>query len=43
VSPPLAAAVNLGKTWALLLGTSALLGGLGWLLGGYRLFSIFIF
>jgi heat shock protein HtpX len=43
VSPPLAAAVNLGKTWALLLGTSALLGGLGWLLGGYRLFSIFLF
>jgi heat shock protein HtpX len=43
VSPPLAAAVNLGKTWALLLGSSALLGGLGWLLGGYRLFSIFVF
>jgi heat shock protein HtpX len=43
VSRPLAAAVNLGKTWALLLGSSALLGGLGWLLGGYRLFSIFLF
>jgi heat shock protein HtpX len=43
VSSPLAAAVNLGKTWALLLGSSALLGGLGWLLGGYRLFSIFVF
>jgi heat shock protein HtpX len=43
VSRPLAAAVNLGKTWALLLGSSALLGGLGWLLGGYRLFSIFVF
>jgi heat shock protein HtpX len=43
VSRQLAAAVNLGKTWALLLGSSALLGGLGWLLGGYRLFSIFVF
>lgn len=43
MSRPLAAAVNLGKTWALLLGSSALLGGLGWLLGGYRLFSIFVF
>jgi heat shock protein HtpX len=43
VNRPLAAAVNLGKTWALLLGSSALLGGLGWLLGGYRLFSIFVF
>lgn len=43
MSRPLAAAVNLGKTWALLLGSSALLGGLGWLLGGYRLFSIFLF
>ena len=39
----LAAAVNLGKTWSLLAGSSALLGGLGWLLGGYRLFSIFLF
>lgn len=39
----LAAAVNLGKTWSLLLGASALFGGLGWLLGGYRLFSIFVF
>jgi heat shock protein HtpX len=39
----LAAAVNLGKTWALLVGASALLGGLGWLIGGYRLFSIVAF
>jgi heat shock protein HtpX len=39
----LAAAVNLGKTWALLGGAAALLGGLGWLLGGYRLFSIVAF
>ncbi len=43
MSRRLAAAVNLGKTWSLLLGASALLGGLGWLLGGYRLFSIFAF
>ena len=39
----LAAAVNLGKTWALLAGFSALLGGIGWLVGGYRLFSILVF
>lgn len=39
----LAAAVNLGKTWALLVGAAALLGGLGWLIGGYRLFSIVVF
>lgn len=39
----LAAAVNVAKTWALLLVASALLGGLGWLFGGYRLFSIFVF
>lgn len=38
-----AAAVNLAKTWALLVGASALLGGLGWLVGGYRLFSIAFF
>jgi heat shock protein HtpX len=43
VSRRLAAAVNLGKTWALLAGASALLGGLGWLIGGYRLFSIAVF
>ena len=39
----LAAAVNLIKTWALLIGASALLAGLGWLIGGYRLFSIVFF
>jgi heat shock protein HtpX len=43
VSRRLAAAVNLLKTWALLVGASALLGGLGWLIGGYRLFSIAFF
>jgi heat shock protein HtpX len=43
VSVRLAAAVNLGKTWALLAGAAALLGGLGWLIGGYRLFSIVAF
>jgi heat shock protein HtpX len=43
VTTRLAAAVNLGKTWALLGGAAAVLGGLGWLLGGYRLFSIVAF
>jgi len=43
VTARLAAAVNLGKTWTLLVGASALLGGVGWLLGGYRLFSIAFF
>jgi heat shock protein HtpX len=43
VSRRLAAAVNLLKTWALLVGAAALLGGLGWLIGGYRLFSIVVF
>jgi heat shock protein HtpX len=43
VTARLAAAVNLGKTWALLGGAAAVLGGLGWLLGGYRLFSIVAF
>jgi heat shock protein HtpX len=43
VSRRLAAAVNLIKTWALLIGASALLAGLGWLIGGYRLFSIVLF
>lgn len=38
-----AAAVNLAKTWALLLGAAALLGGIGWLIDGYRLFSIAFF
>ena len=43
MSRRLAAAVNLIKTWALLIGASALLAGLGWLIGGYRLFSIVFF
>jgi heat shock protein HtpX len=34
---------NVLKGWALLIGASAVLGGLGWLLGGYRLLSIFVF
>jgi heat shock protein HtpX len=34
---------NLAKLWLLLLATCALLGGLGWLLGGYRLLSVFGF
>jgi heat shock protein HtpX len=43
VSRRLAAAVNLIKTWALLIGASAILAGLGWLIGGNRLFSIVFF
>jgi heat shock protein HtpX len=38
-----AGALNIVKAWLLLLGACALLGGLGWLLGGYRLLSIFVF
>ncbi|HEV2711525.1 MAG TPA: M48 family metalloprotease [Gaiellaceae bacterium] len=38
-----AAALNFLKTWLLLAGTCALLGALGWALGGYRLLSIFVF
>jgi len=38
-----AAVLNLLKTALLLAGTCALLGGLGWVLGGYRLLSIFVF
>jgi heat shock protein HtpX len=34
---------NVAKAWALLLGTCAVLGLIGWGLGGYRLLSIFIF
>ena len=37
------AAINLIKTWLLLAGACAVLGGFGWLLGGYRLLSIFVF
>lgn len=43
MSRRLAAAVNLIKTWALLIGAAAILAGLGWLIGGYRLFSIVFF
>jgi heat shock protein HtpX len=38
-----AAAVNFLKPWILLAVVCALLGGLGWVLGGYRLLSIFVF
>ena len=38
-----AVALNILKTWLLLAGTCALLGALGWVLGGYRLLSIFVF
>jgi heat shock protein HtpX len=38
-----AAALNFIKTWLLLAGACALLAGLGWVLGGYRLLSIFVF
>jgi heat shock protein HtpX len=38
-----AAALNIVKAWLLLLGACSLLGGLGWVLGGYRLLSIFVF
>jgi heat shock protein HtpX len=34
---------NVLKAWGLLLGTCAVLGGIGWLLDGYRLLSIFVF
>src|SRR4029450_12044029 len=40
---PVAAAVNVLKIWLLLGGFCALLGPTGWLLGGYRLLSIFVF
>lgn len=43
MSHRLAAAVNLFKTWALLVGAASLVGGIGWLIGGYRLFSIALF
>ena len=38
-----AAVFNLAKTWALLLAVAAAFGGLGWLLGAYRVASIFAF
>jgi heat shock protein HtpX len=34
---------NVLKAWALLLGACAVLGVIGWALGGYRLMSIFVF
>lgn len=34
---------NVLKAWGLVLGLSAVLGAVGWLLGGYRLLSIFVF
>jgi heat shock protein HtpX len=34
---------NLTKVWLLLIGFCGVLGGIGWLLGGYRPLSIFIF
>jgi heat shock protein HtpX len=34
---------NLVKLWVLLIGTCAALGGIGWLLGGYRVLSLFVF
>src|SRR6266540_1960609 len=39
----LLAARNLLKVWTLLIGLCAALGGIGWVLDGYRLMSIFIF
>jgi heat shock protein HtpX len=42
-SPFVAVALNLAKVWGLLLGLCALLGALGWVLGEYRLASIFVF
>jgi len=36
-------AANLGKAWGVALALSATLGGMGWLLGGYRVFSISLF
>lgn len=39
----LAVVRNLAKIWALLIGFCAVLGGLGWALGEYRLASIFVF
>src|SRR5919198_806068 len=39
----LLAARNLFKVWGLLLVVCAFLGGIGWILDGYRLFSIFVF
>jgi heat shock protein HtpX len=43
VRTPLLVARNLLKVWLLLLGACAVLGGVGWLLGGYRVLSVFVF
>jgi heat shock protein HtpX len=43
VAGTLAVARNLAKIWVLLVGFCAVLGGLGWALGEYRLASIFVF
>ena len=34
---------NVLKGWLLLVGVCLALGGIGWLLGGYRLMSVFVF
>lgn len=34
---------NVAKAWALLAGVCAALGGLGWVLGGFRVASVFVF
>jgi heat shock protein HtpX len=43
MSGGLLVARNILKAWLLLIGFCALLAGVGWLLGGYRLLSIFVF
>jgi heat shock protein HtpX len=43
VGGALLAVRNIVKAWALLVAACALFGGIGWLLGGYRLLSIFVF
>jgi len=43
VSGALLAVRNVLKAWALLVVACAALAGIGWLLGGYRLLSIFVF
>jgi heat shock protein HtpX len=39
----LAGAPNLLKIWLLLLGECGVLGGIGWVLGGFRLLPVFVF
>jgi heat shock protein HtpX len=43
VSGTLLAARNIFKAWALLVASCAAFAGIGWLLGGYRVLSIFVF